>query len=491
MKTRMSKLTAVILSLVTAVTIAPKSPEKKEVQAATDKCYDGTVTSYSITPTYNEGWYFAPVAEGKYPGLILVHGSGSPDYLRYNMPSLMNKWVELGYVDPMVVFIPHIYMLKETQWGITDFGEYVSLNYCRSLANKMLDGSICNKVDSSKKLSIGGYSMGGSTALYAGVHDSDIFVNVGGLSPSWCFYSGENGAGWMKHGSDLIFSQRDDAHCLISYGKGEPVEFGQNATLDYNTITGNGKNRNEHFKFFEFDKSVGAHDVNVFKREIFMFLYYTKYNELPDMSIVEAACGNGAVPTPTKIPTPDTPTNVKAVATSTSHISVSWDKVGGASGYQVWRGTSATGSFTALGSYTDTSKVSIGLKDGTTYYYKVRAYTLLNGKKVFGDFSKVVSATTYAKPAVPSNVKAAPSSKTHITVSWNKVNGATGYQVWRGTSASGPFTALGSYTETSKVSIGLTPGKTYYYKVRAYKMIDGKKVFGDYSKVVSATTYSK
>ena len=32
---------------------------------------------------------------------------------------------------------------------------------------------------------------------------------------------------------------------------------------------------------------------------------------------------------------------------------------------------------------------------------------------------------------------------------------------------------------------GLTKGKTYYFKVRAYKTVDGKKVYGDYSKVVS------
>ena len=96
MKTRMSKLVSVILSLVTAVTIIPKSSAKKEVQAASDKIYDGTVTEYTITKTYNEGWYFEPAAEGKYPGLVLVHGSGSPSWLKANMATLMNKWVNMG-----------------------------------------------------------------------------------------------------------------------------------------------------------------------------------------------------------------------------------------------------------------------------------------------------------------------------------------------------------------------------------------------------------
>ena len=94
---------------------------------------------------------------------------------------------------------------------------------------------------------------------------------------------------------------------------------------------------------------------------------------------------NSAKPTPQ--PSLSTPNNVNAVAESTSSIKISWDSVPYASGYQVFRSTSATSGFTSIGCYTDLSKVSVGLKAGTTYYYKVRAYVEVDGQKHFGGYS--------------------------------------------------------------------------------------------------------
>ena len=187
---------------------------------------------------------------------------------------------------------------------------------------------------------------------------------------------------------------------------------------------------------------------------------------------------------PTPVPTPGKPTNVKAASASSTSIKISWSAVSGATGYQVWRSTSSTGTFTSLGNVTTTSKTSTGLTAGKTYYYKVRAYTEVNGSKIYGAYSSVVSAVP--KLAQPANVKAASASTTSIKITWSAVSGATGYQVFRSTSSTGTFTSLGTVTTTSKTSTGLTAGKTYYYKVRAYKEVDGKKVYSDYSSVVNA-----
>ena len=73
---------------------------------------------------------------------------------------------------------------------------------------------------------------------------------------------------------------------------------------------------------------------------------------------------------------------VTLVSRTTSSLKIKWTKVKNAKGYQVsfynaakkkWVSEKTT---TAL-SYTDT-----GLKDATTYSYKVRAYTKKNGKVV-------------------------------------------------------------------------------------------------------------
>ena len=187
--------------------------------------------------------------------------------------------------------------------------------------------------------------------------------------------------------------------------------------------------------------------------------------------------------TPTPVTKPGKPTNVKAVSASVTSVNVSWNEVAGATGYQVWRSKQKDSGFVALGSVTATSRVSTGLTTGTMYYYKVRAYKEVNGSKLFGDYSSVVSAVP--KPATPGNVKATVVSLTKVRVAWSAVSGATGYEVYRSTSSDGTFSKLGTVTTTSRDCPGLSTGTTYYFKVRAYKEVNGTKVYSAYSTVVS------
>ena len=55
------------------------------------------------------------------------------------------------------------------------------------------------------------------------------------------------------------------------------------------------------------------------------------------------------------------------------------------------------------------------------------------------------------------------------------------------TSSKGKFTKAGTITKSSTVTFtksGLKAGKTYYFKVRAYTTVGGKKVYSDYTKTV-------
>lgn len=167
-----------------------------------------------------------------------------------------------------------------------------------------------------------------------------------------------------------------------------------------------------------------------------------------------------------------TPTVSSTVAAS-SGIKLSWQKVSGVTGYAVYRKTSGSGwgmiGTTTSTSYTDTS----GLKNGTTYYYTLRAYkgnvntakdNKYNAAYWSGYNTAGVSGKYYSTPVL-SDAKA---SATGTTVSWQKVSGASGYAVYRKVSG-GSWATIATTTSTSYTDkTVLTNGKTYYYTVRAY-----------------------
>lgn len=84
--------------------------------------------------------------------------------------------------------------------------------------------------------------------------------------------------------------------------------------------------------------------------------------------------------------------------------------------------------------------------------------------------------------------KAVKSGRTSIKVTWEKApssSACTGYQVVLATNSG--FTknvkkvAVSGRSTVSKKVTGLSKGKTYYVKVRAYKKVNGVKVYGAYS----------
>lgn len=75
-----------------------------------------------------------------------------------------------------------------------------------------------------------------------------------------------------------------------------------------------------------------------------------------------------------------------------SSITLTWAKVSGADGYTVYYYDADKKSLTAAGSVKSCKFTDSGLKKGT-YSYKVKAYKLVNGKKVYGELSSTVKKT--------------------------------------------------------------------------------------------------
>ena len=177
-------------------------------------------------------------------------------------------------------------------------------------------------------------------------------------------------------------------------------------------------------------------------------------------------------------PVPATPAAPKAASASYNSVKVTWSAVTGAGGYQVWRSTAAGSGYKLAVTVAATSYTNTGLATGTTYYYKIRAYRTVNGVKVYGPYAAVVSAKPV--PAAPAGVKAVRASSTSVKVSWNAVMGASGYEVFRASSSAGTYTLVKTTTSLSWSNTRLVTGKTYYYKVRAYRLVAGVKVYGGY-----------
>ncbi|PEJ56339.1 hypothetical protein CN692_18580, partial [Bacillus sp. AFS002410] len=112
--------------------------------------------------------------------------------------------------------------------------------------------------------------------------------------------------------------------------------------------------------------------------------------------------------------------------------------------------------------------------------------------KVAWNFAKdhvTANTTIYAKwvaiPAKPSHAKVSKAGSSSVKLTWSKVSGATGYEIVKATSKTGSYSHLTSVTTTDYTNIGLSKGKTYYYKIRSYKMVGSQKVYGDWTSVMS------
>jgi hypothetical protein len=75
---------------------------------------------------------------------------------------------------------------------------------------------------------------------------------------------------------------------------------------------------------------------------------------------------------------------------------------------------------------------------------------------------------TVSRPAAPTGLVTTGATTASISLSWNAVPGASGYRVYRSTSATGNYTLAGTTSATKYTDTGLEPNKTYYYIINAY-----------------------
>lgn len=181
-----------------------------------------------------------------------------------------------------------------------------------------------------------------------------------------------------------------------------------------------------------------------------------------------------------------TVSNLNLKTRNATSLELSWDKVKNADGYRIYRLDTNTDTYKlvkTINNNTTTSYKHSNLVSATNYYYKVKAFKYLNGSNRYSDYSSRLKATT--RPLQPSVILNSTKSKS-IKVSWTNISKrATGYEVRMSTSKNGTFNSIGTTTNTSFTKVNLTKGKTYYFKIRAYRIVDGQKIYSLYSGIKS------
>ena len=165
-------------------------------------------------------------------------------------------------------------------------------------------------------------------------------------------------------------------------------------------------------------------------------------------------------------PKPSAPVVKIGNSASSGKPMLTWNAVSGATSYKVYRATSQNGTYSLLGTVTATSYTNTGAKAGVTYYYKVKAVNSA-GESAYSNVvsGKVKSVTPKPSAPVVKIGHSATSGKPMLT--WNAVDGAASYRVYRTTTKNGAYTVINTTKALTYTNTGAALGTTYYYKVEA------------------------
>ena len=171
--------------------------------------------------------------------------------------------------------------------------------------------------------------------------------------------------------------------------------------------------------------------------------------------------------------TPDKPAITSIKADSSTEITIKWGKVDNAVSYEIRRKKSGDGEgweyYKAIGTTTDTSYKDTGLASGTLYYYGVVAINSAGNSGNPGTDNRKSAYTLTDKPRVTS-VTAVSTSQ--LKVSWNAVNGASRYEVYRRLPGewvnwTETYKKIADVNGTEYTDSGLSAGTTYHYGIVA------------------------
>ena len=165
-------------------------------------------------------------------------------------------------------------------------------------------------------------------------------------------------------------------------------------------------------------------------------------------------------------------------------------------GYFIYRSMSGEEGFIKIKKIIDREIDSFidtkGLKDKTTYYYRI---SLFEDSEKEGSLSDIVSATTKGLPPTPQGLKAKSGIPRKVKLTWSICpdEEVKGYKLYRSTARKGEYVLIkkisnpnkNKYLNKGTYNEPLMDKTTYYYKITSYNKVD---VESTSSEIVFATT---
>lgn len=185
-------------------------------------------------------------------------------------------------------------------------------------------------------------------------------------------------------------------------------------------------------------------------------------------------------------------TSIREISTESANcLKLTWKRVGGAEGYQIYRSTQKSKGYKKIATVKSGKTVSYQdskVKFGITYYYKIQAFGGEGENLGYSGYSAVKSAKTTITTKITSVVSVDSNT---LEIRWNKVNEAYGYRILRSTSKNGTYKEIKTIKKAKTVKYQdkkVTPGKKYYYKIEIL-VKSGSKIIGNgISKPVAGKT---
>lgn len=158
--------------------------------------------------------------------------------------------------------------------------------------------------------------------------------------------------------------------------------------------------------------------------------------------------------------------NLTLLENAAGGISLKWEKVKEAKGYYLERSTTGRAPWSRVktaANADDVTYIDTQVKEGSAYYYRVRAFEA-SGKEGFTGASKKI--VRIIAPVLSVGLAA-----TGTELKWNRVTGCGGYYVYRRSPSQKDWTTVATLTQPGEITWRDTAagnGTTYIYSVRAY-----------------------